>query len=281
MRIVQIEDDCHKIQRLEHVLEKQVEVVEDGAQLDNFMQNKGSNAGVAVVDIGVFDSHGRQEMLDVVEQLADDDWRVICWSAAVGALDVREDCWFVNENSPDGAKAIAVAIEAVMNGNEIAVAGLLHRGEKSSNSLETALQALSGLLPFGLLWELKVLENGENQSAAKQDAAAGILGLDADAWVLDFERHVSRYVAAMVAGDQDQKEAARKELEAPKWNYWVQKLGEMIGEKSGGCVSNDTFACAIRALDDLAGKCTVQDWNTGLAELRDVWLGVDNAEVST
>ncbi|HEY0405542.1 MAG TPA: hypothetical protein VGC89_07425 [Pyrinomonadaceae bacterium] len=257
MKIVHIDDEKAKLKSLAAKLDG-IEPCSTPEALHRFLQHADAAPGIVVVDVGAFFKLKKSDMLSIGEDLADRHWRVVYWSTAVSANEVRDDCWFENENSPEGVAKIAAAIANQLQGNG------LRRGKKR-NHRELAIELLSSLLPFGLLWEAS---RQARDRAALEEAAQGF-----DLELLPaFEQSFARRFIEHLMGRA-----------APKWS--VSKLHERDAFVLSGILSQSAFlkkygepdiedgrgrelAGLDETLRSLATATTLPEWNERLTELR-------------
>jgi len=261
MRVVMIDDEPGKCARLRRFVHIDL-ICETPEQLAKFRQTSSSNPGVAVVDVGSFFKLSPENMLTTGEELADENWRVIYWSTAVGAENIRDDCWFQNRNTPESAASIAAAIKNNFQSND------LRRGEKR-DQLELALAFLSAMLPFGLRWEGS---QKETDRAALEEIVSTIdLKLFPDLELLFTARlkaHVLGHpLQAWPVPKQRQRDVTALDEILSGMESHSQLIQTMRESSTKG-----TLAGLDAAIKRLADAATLTQWNERLIELRNYLL---------
>jgi hypothetical protein len=124
-------------------------IIKTSIGLDEFLASPEIHSlGTAVVDVGEFDGFRQDDMLERGHRLAALGWRIVFWSSLANPARISQECWYEADNSVPAAERIVKAIASDFENCD------LKRGQLPAN-YELTLQTLSGLLPFGLVWEAK------------------------------------------------------------------------------------------------------------------------------
>jgi hypothetical protein len=259
MRIVHVEDDRGKISKLARAVPVD-ETYTNSAELAEFMRGSDSNPGMVVLDVGVFSEETPDGMLRKGEELSDNGWRVIFWSSSVGALNVRDDCWFENRVDKAGFDTLVNAIRARPE-----TSGLC-RGSKPHRR-ELALELLSALWACGLHWETLLTTNRNaslNEAVSRVDESA----------FSDLGRIIIGQVRDRVSGGKSPKPPRELRPMVSNLDELLARAasdGESVGRWSRARVT-DPPADVESAVKVMSESVNPAWWNARLEALRDALL---------
>lgn len=197
--------------------------------------------GTAIVDVGEFDGFRQDDMLERGHRLADLGWRIIFWSSLANPSKISQECWFEDDSSYLAAERIVKAIASDFENCD------LKRGQMPAN-YELTLQTLSGLLPFGLMWETK----------SKDAALALPTGNDYESLLI---RRLGEHI----------------EWSSSPFGNYVTKMDKLLAEKAGETKVVGIWQTAgidpppidlDSALRQLALSDSPKQWNQRLTALR-------------
>jgi len=214
-----------------------------------YLTQHGGEVEAICLDVGDFPGASSGQILGLAADLVEGGKKVAVWSTAVTSENVPEHCLCVSADHTQ-----AVAVESLAQYLLGATPTLLAKVEwgKFRSGLEPALQALSALLPFGLLWEV---HGGREEG--RQKAVEEWNKIDSSASDL-FEARVQDYVRRRIGSASD-SHGPRQHLLA-QCTSWLAKLGD------------GNPGVPLDQIDCLCTCETVESWNCGLTTLRDAWL---------
>lgn len=230
------------------------------------------NHDVYVLDLVSFGEMESKELQERGEKLARIGKRVLFWSSGATCQHVPVGCNGYIDRSPKGVVEVARWIGGQDAG--------FSRGEWTGveKRVEFALEALSALLPFGLLLETKgTLAESAREIAGQENAEA----------LPPFERHLQVYLCEMLGAPIPRERVSEREAELLKLFERIEEATEPLCrlreikeflERNHGdslnALGEQRFFSDIEKLLDVTtcANSAAQVWNDGFRGLRVKWL---------